>query len=322
MKKILVSLMALALLFTGCGSQPQTVRDFMLNTEVFVTVYRRADGKAAEKAMELCREMELIFSRTDEQSELSRLNRREISQVSSPLAEVIALGLKYSQASGGAFDITLGSVTSLWDFSAQDPAVPHSGELAAALEAVGWEKVHLEGNTVTFDHPGTRIDLGSIAKGYIADRMADKLRAEGVSSAIISLGGNLYFLGAKPGGEDYQAGIQFPFQERNETIGGLPVREQSLVTSGIYERCFTLDGKLYHHILNAATGMPVENELVGVSILSSLSVEGDALSTVCFALGLEEGMAFIESLEGVEAVFVTGDMQVHLSSGLEGVFYQ
>lgn len=322
MKKIMVSLMVLALLLTGCGTEPQTVRDFILNTEVYVTVYRKGDLEAAREAMELCRELEMTFSRTEEDSELSRLNRREIATVSSPLAEVIRLGLQYSRLSGGAFDITLGSVTSLWDFSAEAPSVPDAAALARALEPVGWEKVTVKGNTVSFTHPDTLIDLGSIAKGYIADRMADLLRSRGVESAIISLGGNLYFLGAKPDGSDYQAGVQFPFQQRNETIGGLPVREQSLVTSGVYERCFTLDGVLYHHILDAKTGLPVENELVGVSILSSLSVEGDALSTVCFALGLEEGLALIESLEGVEAIFVTDDMQVHLSSGLEGVFYQ
>lgn len=263
-----------------------------------------------------------IFSRTDPDSELSRLNRREISTVTSPLAEVIRLGLKYSELSGGAFDITMGAVTDLWNFTSADPAPPAPTAIEKSLPSIGWDTVSVKENTVIFERPDTLIDLGAIAKGYIADRMADKLHTEGVSSAIISLGGNLYFLGSKPDGSDYQAGIQYPQAERNVTIGGLPIQNGSVVTSGIYERCFELDGKMYHHILDPETGYPVENDLVAVSIVSDSSVDCDALSTVCFVLGLDEGMALLERLENTEGIFITSDFQVHLTSGLDGVFYE
>lgn len=322
MKKFTAILLLTALLLTGCGSKPQTVRDFILNTEVYITVYRRADLKAAEAAMELCREYEMIFSRTDPDSELSRLNRREIDTVSDPLAEVIRLGQKYSELSSGAFDITMGAVTDLWDFTSSAPSLPSPDDLDTAVSSVSWKSVSVMGNTITFTNPQTHIDLGAVAKGYIADRMAEHLRDAGVTSAIISLGGNLYFLGSKPDGSDYQAGIQYPQAERNVTIGGLPIQNGSVVTSGIYERCFELGGKMYHHILDPETGCPVENDLLAVSIVCASSADCDALSTVCFVLGLEGGLALLESMENAEGIFITSDHQIHLTSGLKDRFYR
>lgn len=321
MRKLSVCLLLLALLLSGCGDKSYIYQDFLLNTEVSVTVYRSGDRAAAQASLELCGRYETIFSRTDPDSELYRLNRRELTTVSSELAQVISLGLDYARLTGGAFDITMGSVSALWDFSAADPQVPSPEETAAALSHTGWETVSVEGNTVIFTDPETVLDLGGIAKGYIADRMADYLREQGVSAAIISLGGNLYCLGEKAGGDPFQVGIQYPYEERSQVIGGLPASNQSVVTSGVYERCFTAGGKLYHHILDPETGWPVENALLAVSIVSETSVDGDALSTACFVLGLEAGLDLIEATEGVEAVFITDDFQIHLSSGLEGVFY-
>jgi len=320
MRKLLPLLLILLLPLSGCSRSPITVHDFTLNTFVSVTVYRKADEAAAREALELCRSYEKVFSRTDPESELYRLNRREISQVSEELASVIETGLYYSQLSKGAFDITAGSITQLWDFTAQAPAVPDPAEIARQLPAVGWDGVSLTGNTVTFTHPETVIDLGGIAKGYIADRIAEQLRQSGVPSALIDLGGNLYCLGSKPEGGTYNVGIQFPFKERDQVLGIISASEQSVVTSGVYERCFTENDILYHHILDPQTGYPAKNELVSVTIVSGASVDGDALSTACFVLGLEEGIALIESLPDVEALFVTDDLQTHASSGMASLF--
>jgi len=320
MKKILPVLLIVVLL-TGCGQAPQTVRDFILNTEVYVTVYRSRDVSAAQDAMELCRQLELIFSRTQENSELARLNRREITEVSDHLARVIETGLEYGRITDGAFDITMGAVTSLWDFTAEAPVVPTSDAVDEALSSVSWNSISVKGNNITFRDPHTQLDLGGIAKGYIADRMAELLEDRNVSSAIISLGGNLYFLGGKPDGSDFQAGIQLPYASRSTTIGGLPVQDCSIVTSGVYERCFTLEDVFYHHILDPETGFPAETELTAVTIISASSLEADALSTASFLLGPQRGMELIESLDGVEAIFITEDLQPSLSSGLVGRFY-
>ena len=322
MKKFTATALLIVLLLSGCSNEPQTVRDFILNTEVYITVYRRADLEAAEQAMALCREYESVFSRTDPGSELSRLNRREIDTVSDPLAEVIQLGLHYSELSGGAFDITMGAITEQWDFTSAEPFIPVPTEIAFKLPSVNWKSVSVKENTIIFDNPQTRIDLGAVAKGYIADRMAEQLKNDGVTSAIISLGGNLYFVGSKPDGSDYQAGIQYPNAERNVTIGGLPICNGSVVTSGIYERSFTLNGQFYHHILDPETGYPAESDLLAVSIVCDSSADCDALSTVCFLLGLDKGMVLLEKLEYAEGIFITNDHQIHLTSGLQDKFYE
>lgn len=320
MRKLLPYILLLSLLLPGCGNkQPGVQEAFLLDTFVSVTLYDGSEEQA-QGALDLCRSYEDIFSRTAPDSELYRLNHREITQVSDDLAEVIALGLDYAARTGGAFDITTGSITSLWDFSAETPQIPDPAAVSEGLTHVGWEKVDLNGNTVTFSDSGTMIDLGGIAKGYIADRMANYLRQEGVTSAIIDLGGNLYCLGTKPGGDSFQVGIQYPYEDRQTVIGSLPASDLSVVTSGVYERCFTVDGKLYHHILDTSTGYPVENDLLSVTIVSDASVDGDALSTACFALGLEKGVALIENTEGVEAVFVTDDFVTHITSGLTDIF--
>ena len=173
----------------------------------------------------------------------------------------------------------------------------------------------MEGNTVTFADPETVIDLGGVAKGYIADRLADFLRGEGVTSAIIDLGGNLYCLGSRPGGEPFQVGIQYPYEERQTTIGGLPAENLSVVTSGLYERSFTLDGRLYHHILDPDTGWPVENDLLAVSIVSERSVDGDALSTPASCWDWRRGWIWWRTPKGWRRCSSPAIFRVHLSSG-------
>ena len=137
----------------------------------------------------------------------------------------------------------------------------------------------------------------------------------GVESAVINLGGNVLCVGSRPDGTPFRVGLQRPFADRNETIATIEVSDLSVVSSGIYERYFEQDGQLYHHILDPATGYPCENNLVAVTILSEESTDGDGLSTTCFALGLEKGMELIESLENVEAMFITEDNELHYSSG-------
>ena len=174
----------------------------------------------------------------------------------------------------------------------------------------------MEGTTVTLLDPESQISLGFIAKGYIADKLKEYLLSENIRSAIINLGGNLLAVGVKPDGSPFQFGIQKPFDTQGTPVTVLSVSDKSAVSSGIYERYFYQNQVLYHHILDASDGYPVQNNLLGVTILSDSSTVGDALSTTCFVLGPEEGMQLIESLDEVEAVFVTKDYALHYSSGL------
>ena len=161
------------------------------------------------------------------------------------------------------------------------------------------------------------IELGAIAKGFIADKLKEYLAGSGVTSGTINLGGNVLCIGKKTDGTPFRIGIQQPFADRNEIITAIKAEDISVVSSGIYERYFKKDGKIYHHILDPSTGYPYNNGLEAITIISKKSTDGDALSTTCFALGLEKGMEFAESLSGVYAVFITEDGEMHYSEGFQ-----
>ena len=151
------------------------------------------------------------------------------------------------------------------------------------------------------------------SKGFIADHLKAYLLSEGIDSGIISLGGNILLIGSKPDGSSYHIGIQKPFAGGNEVITTIQNCDGSVVSSGCYERYFLLDEKneiIYHHIFDTKTGYPVQNDLLGVTILSDSSLQGDALSTYCYMLGLDEGLAYVRSLDNLEAIFITKDFEV------------
>lgn len=303
--------------------EPVTAQGFKLNTIVQVTLYDTPDSSLAQEALNLCDKYEKLFSRTLSSSELFQLNERTLPSsdgwytLSEETARLIQTGLQYSELSQGAFDITVEPVSSLWDFTSEEKVVPASADIEAALPLVDYRKVHLQGTKISFENEEMGLDLGAIAKGYIADSIKAFLQEKGVKSAIINLGGNVLCIGSRPDGTPFKIGIQKPFADRSETLCTIDLSDKSVVSSGIYERCFEKDGQFYHHILNPSTGYPYANDLVSVTIISEQSADGDGLSTACFALGLEKGMELINRMENVEAVFITNDEQVHYSDGFE-----
>ena len=308
---------------TAADSQePISATAIKLNTAVTVTIYDSNDKNLLTECMNLCDKYEKIFSRTASDSELYQLNHRELApvertentyQVSDDLAELVSEGLDYSELSKGAFDIAIEPLTSLWDFTAEDPQVPEDSLIQAALPKCDYHNISVDKdkNEITLKTDDTAIELGAIAKGYIADRLRDYLVSQNVKSAIINLGGNVLCIGEKPDNSAFKIGIQKPFADRSETIAVMDIKDKSVVSSGIYERCFEQNGTLYHHLLNPETGYPYDNGLIAVTIISDKSVDGDALSTTCFALGLEDGMKLAESLDDVQAFFVTSDYEIH-----------
>lgn len=334
------SLLLSSAAFSGCslkantaensdaGSQePVSATAIKLNTAVTVTIYDSQDRELLTECMNLCDKYEKIFSRTASDSELYQLNHRELTpvagtedtfQISDPLAELIRKGLYYSELSEGAFDIAIEPLTSLWDFTAEDPQVPENRLIQEALTKCDYHNVSVsDNNEVILKTEDTAIELGAIAKGYIADRLKDYLISQGVKSAIINLGGNVLCIGGKPDDSSFKIGIQKPFADRSETIAVMDIKDKSVVSSGVYERCFEQDGTLYHHLLNPRTGYPYDNGLIAVTIISDESVDGDALSTTCFALGLEDGMKLAESLDNVQAFFVTSDYEIHYTKDFQ-----
>lgn len=244
-------------------------------------------------------------------------------EISALLERIVKKGLEYSKKSDGRFDIAIEPVSSLWDFTVKKPTVPDEQKIEKALAYVDYQKIALDDQKLTFQMPGMGIDLGGIAKGFIADELKAYLEKKGVKSAVIDLGGNVLCIGKKDPKTPFHIGIQQPFADRNETIAAVSVDGLSIVSSGIYERYFkTKDGTLYHHILNPKTGYSYDNDLMAVTILSKKSVDGDGLSTSCFAMGKKEGLAFINNIDGVEAVFITKDEKMHYSKGFSKYLYK
>ena len=314
-------LLAVMLLCGGCATEKELPRrsevGFYLDTVITLTAYTE-DGQVLKDALEECGRYEQLLSRTAEGSDVWRINHAEGApvEVSDDTIAILQCAAKISELSGGAFDVTIAPVSTIWDFTSGKAELPDADVIARAAELVDWTKLELDGNTVTLP-AGMMIDLGGIAKGYIADRIKAYLENRGVKHAILSFGGNVVAIGGKPDGSEWKVGIQDIDQPTGahmlvtRNVGG------SAVTSGIYERGFDLDGVRYHHLLSSETGWPVQNELASVTILSESSMEGDALSTAAFVLGTEEGMKLIESLEGIEAVFIARDRTVAYTSGAQ-----
>ncbi len=300
--------------------------EFLLNTVVSINLYDKQEEALIDDSFDLIEKYEAIFSRTRDTSELYQLNHGLAPKVpdkqltyslSEELSDIFRHALTYSRLSDGAFDLTVAPITSIWDFQSPEPSIPDEKNLQQALSLIDYKYIQLSGHEISFAKEGIEIDLGAIAKGYIADRVKEYLMNNGVNSAIINLGGNVLCIGSKPDHSPFHIGIQKPYADRNETIATMEISDRSVVSSGVYERFFEMDGKVYHHILNPKTGYPYDNGLISVTIISPKSVDGDGLSTSCFALGLEKGLRLIESLPDTYAVFITEDYELHYSSGFE-----
>ncbi len=308
---------------------------FVLDTVVNFSIWtnQNMDEEHAKiiltQAEELCKHYEQMMSKSIETSDVYRLNHANGQEilVEPETAALIQKSIEYSKLSDGYFDITILPVKELWDFKADNPTVPTQEQIDAAKKLVNYKNIFVgeeskdsSGNVVGVNVKlanGAMIDLGGIAKRYIADRVAEMMQAEGVTKGIVNLGGNVLMIGEKEPGVPWSVGIQDPSGEQNKYITTVKIVGESVVTSGVYERYFEKDGVIYHHLLDPFTGRPVENGLVSVSIIAESSVDCDALSTTCFVLGEEKGLALIESLAEVEAIFVESSGEMVYSSGMD-----
>lgn len=332
MKQIKTSLAAMllcsSLILSGCGTMsatPVSKSGFYFNTIITVTIYQDVSDEILNECFSLAEQYENYFSNTIPDSDISQINTSGGTPVTvhDETIELLQEGISYGALSNGCFDITIGKLSDLWDISTKAlleetdaGMIPTESEIAAALSTVDYRNIKINGNEVTLSNPDTQIDLGGIAKGYIADRMKDFLNNNGITSGFINLGGNFLALGAKQNGDAYVVGIQKPFAEDGTVLASVEVTDQTVVSSGVYERYFTVNDTHYHHILDISTGYPYETNLLGVTIITNESVDGDALSTTCFSLGLEGGMALIERIPDTEAIFITDDYELHVSSGM------
>lgn len=325
MKKIKITVSLLLIIFTlsSCSQKKIISRtEFVLNTVATISIYKNEGTEKSEtiidNAFELCKDYENILSRTIETSDIYKINSSEGNQteVNPQTAEIIKKSIEFSELSNGAFDITIEPLSSQWDFHAENPVPPSKESIDNALKHVNYKNIDVSQNLITLSDKDSKIDLGAIAKGYIAEKLKEYLKENGVSSAIINLGGNVLTIGQN-NNKDFSIAVQNPvLEDKNSLMGKLMISDKSVVTSGTYERFFYYDNKLYHHIIDPNTGYPVDNNLLSVTIISDNSTDGDALSTSAFILGLEKGIELIEGINGVEAIFITNDNKMHFTSGI------
>lgn len=308
--------------------EPVSKEGFYLDTVCKISIYdmdgdldKEKAEAAINKAYIRCRELENTLSNTIESSEVSQINSAggKWVTVGKDTLKVVKAGVKYGELSDGDFDITIGSVSGLWDFQSENPVVPEQSKITEALKHVNYKNIQFNGNKIRIIDPEAKLDLGGIAKGYVADELTTLLEKEGVTSAVINLGGNISTIGSKPDGSPFIIGIEKPYTDRTEIIGTTTADNQTVVTSGIYERQFQKDGKIYHHVLSSKTGYPVETQLEAVSLVAKKgrSMDIDAMSTICLMKGVDGGKAFIKKQKGVEAVFSAQGKEVAKTKGMK-----
>ena len=285
-----------------------------MNTVVSVRLEGKDSEETAKKIMIRISELEKkCFSRTEEGSDIYRLNKELTATLSEETVTVLMKALEVCKKSSGAFDITLAKVSDLWNESTESKILPDSEKLSAAVAVSGFEKLSVSNGTATLQ-TDVGVDLGSVGKGAACDYARELLEETEVSRAVVSVGGSVLLYGEG----DFTVGIASPEKGSSDYIATLTLPQGCVSTSGTYERYFDLGEKRYHHILDSQTGFPVDNSLVSVTVCSQDGLLSDALSTACFVLGVEEGMKLALDY-GCQAVFVTDGGEIYTTDGLEGL---
>lgn len=315
MKKILIALAVVAAVAAAAiffASSNEVKREFFaMDTFVSAKVKGFAAKDAAGGISTLVRELDSKqLSRYTSGSEISRINSEAETVLSDEMRDYITELLEVGKMSGGKFDIALGAVSDLWSFN-DSPRVPSTDELTEALSRSGSDKLSLNGNTLT-RADGCIIDLGSAGKGIALDKVKSYLSDKKISSAVVSVGGSVLLYGKG----SFNVGVRDPWGEAGRSVMTVKLGAGCVSTSGSYERCFEQGGKRYHHILDPDTGLPVENGLVSVTVISDSGLLSDALSTACFVLGAEGG-AKLAAKYGCEAIFITEDKKVICTDGIK-----
>lgn len=297
----------------------QTEEFFLFDTVNTITA-PILDTSTMAAVKDACLRYERLFSRFDEQSQLYRINNAHGAPVNvdPELARFIETALSYCEASGDLFDITMGSVTRLWNF--KNGTIPNERDARAALAHVDWRNVHVTGSTVQLADPEACLELGGIAKGYIADGVLEILANHGVKHAIVNLGGNVAVMGGRSDGTPWQVGLRQPIASHGTPVTAsfavVGLMSGSVVTSGVYERAFTSNGKAYHHIIDPRTGFPAESDVISATVISRTSLEGDGYSTSLVLMGVEGALQFAEQHPEIDIVLVDVRGRVFATPGI------
>lgn len=325
-KKKFIIILVFLFLLVGCSSNKtnnvKLETGYKLGTVVKIKIYDQEAKKLIKESFELLDEVENKMSSHIAESEINKINRQagqQVVKVSADTYYVLKKALKYARLSQGVFDPTVGPLVRLWRIGTKEEQIPQEKELKKRLKLVDYSELKLKSEGRVFlTKEGMKLDVGGIAKGYAADKIIDYLKEKDVQSAYIDIGGNVSVLGSKPDNDFWQVGIQDPKKDRGKVLAAIGVKDKTIVTSGNYERYFMKNGKRYHHLLNPNTGYPARKDIISATVVTNNSLQADALSTAVYILGSKEGLSLINKLDDVEALLVTRNNRIYLTSGLKG----
>ena len=308
----------------GAGSLPLHSRsERLMGTTITISLVDERAEILLQGAFDLLKELEYRFNANSQESELMEINHQAgiaPVKVHPDLFELIALGLEHSLAPSSHLNISIGPLIQTWRIGFADARLPELNEIEAVLPLVDPHFIKLDpaNSTVYLEKKGMKLDLGCLAKGYSADKVAQYLKTHGVTSALINLGGNILTIGNNQAkeGKAWQIGIQDPRNPRGNHLLTIPASNKSVVTSGIYERHLTIDGEDYHHIFDSQTGYPVSSDLASLTIISSLSVDGEIWTTRLFGSSLERIFQEVSSQPNLEAIIVDKDNHCFQTAGI------
>jgi thiamine biosynthesis lipoprotein len=307
------------------NTKPSERSIFVFGTIANFKVYGAKAEKAIDEAVMRLYEIDYKISAFKDYSEISKINANSgifFQKVSPDTFLLIKKAVEYSELLEGTFDPTIRPLVELWGIGTKDADIPSKENIEKSLNLVNYKNIILDEKNcaVKLEVEKQKIDLGGIAKGYAADEVKSIFENNSIRNAIIDLGGNIFVLGGKADGSSWKVGIQDPLRERGTFVGALSLKNKSVVTSGNYERYFIMDGRRYHHIINPVTGYPSEGDIISATIISDKSIDGDGLSTGIYILGKDRAMKLIENMDGIDAILITEDKKIYVSSGIRDKF--
>ncbi|MCC8015443.1 MAG: FAD:protein FMN transferase [Eubacterium sp.] len=319
--------LGLIMLLGGCSSAPsespqeysQTI--FAMDTAMTLTAYGEGCEAAVNAAIDEINRLDKLFSVNNENSDIYRLNSEKTAQVSDDTYSLLGSALDFYEKTDGSLDVAVYPAVKAWGFTTGEHRVPTDEELSELKNHVNAENIILgENNTVALTDSLAEVDLGSVAKGYTSDLVCDIMKDMGITSGIVSLGGNVETIGVKTDGSLWKIGVTDPADE-SSLIGTLSLENKAVITSGSYQRYFDLDGVRYHHIIDPETCAPARSGLTSITIVADSGLTADAYSTAVFVMGLEKGSEFWRnSPDSFDIVFITDDGEVYITEGLKDAF--
>lgn len=301
----------------GSSAKPSSITVFAMDTVMELAAYGGSDALMQEAEQRIL-DLEALLSVTDENSEIYALNRDGKALLSADTEGLMEQALEMCHRTNGALDISIYPVLRAWGFTTGTYQIPDSGELTALLASVDYSRISVQDGAASIP-AGMEIDLGSVAKGYTGDEVTQLLRENGVTSALLNLGGNVQVIGGKPDGSNWRVAVQDP--ESSGYLGVLELRDKAAITSGGYERYFVgEDGTVYWHIIDPATGCPAHSGLISVTVIGDSGTACDALSTALFVMGLEKAADYWRQYRDFDAIFVSEDGSVSITAGLQDCF--